>query len=67
MVARLNARRGPPGRLATAAGERDDVVERGLGVRGRAPFGDLERGPRDLVEAGDRFRPRGSGEVHVVA
>jgi hypothetical protein len=22
---------------------------------------------RDLVEAGDRFRPRGSGEVHVVA
>jgi hypothetical protein len=22
---------------------------------------------RDLVEAGDRFRPRGSGEVHVMA
>jgi len=55
MVARLNARRGPPGRLATAAGERDDVVERGLGVRGRAPFGDLERGPRDLSRPATAF------------
>jgi len=53
-------------RLAAPAGEGDDVARHGLGVRGRAALRDLERGPRDLVEAGHGLRPGGGGEAHVV-
>src|SRR5665647_2671573 len=47
---------------SAAACERDDVVAHGLSILEDLLLGPHQRRPRDLVDAGDRLRPRGGGQ-----